>query len=394
MAGESETTFQDVDANTSFIENLEHRGTKLSDEITRMLESLEPLPESPGCCIYKVPDPIRNSNEEAYTPQIISIGPFHHGSQKLQTMEKFKLRYLKSFKERSQIIDLEDLVSSIRGVEESVRECYSETIPFGSDDFVKMILLDASFIIEFFLKKWSKSWTSHDAKILKPWYWGRLQLDLMLLENQLPFFVIHKIYDTALSSSSIYPSFIDLVIHQFGYTDVQIIEDPNIVMQITHFLHLHRSYICQDSERQTERSPGIIQEMHSATQLAEVGIKFMAYSGDLSQSDIKLVGRVMEIPRFKLDKNTEIYARNLIAFEQCHFPSAAYITDYYFLLRLLIRSQRDVDLLVREKIIVDWVDDIDATSVLNKILENIDCSWMNVNYRHLAEDQTNSMKPA
>lgn len=129
-------------------------------------------------------------------------------------------------------------------------------------------------------KNGRKAGTSHDAKILKPWYWGRLQLDLMLLENQLPFFVIHKIYDTALSSSSIYPSFIDHVIHQFGYTDVQIIEDPNIVMQITHFLYLHRSYICQDCERQTERSPGIIRKMHSATQLAEVGIKFKAYNMD------------------------------------------------------------------------------------------------------------------
>jgi hypothetical protein len=34
------------------------------------------------CCIYKVPDPLRKLNEEVYNPQVISIGPFHHGKKK------------------------------------------------------------------------------------------------------------------------------------------------------------------------------------------------------------------------------------------------------------------------------------------------------------------------
>jgi hypothetical protein len=53
------------------------------------------------CCIYKVPNPLRKLNEEVYNPQVISIGPFHRGQKKLQTMENYKVKYLKAFLETS-----------------------------------------------------------------------------------------------------------------------------------------------------------------------------------------------------------------------------------------------------------------------------------------------------
>ncbi|GLT63345.1 hypothetical protein SLA2020_359180 [Shorea laevis] len=126
------------------------------------LESLKPL-SSPKCCIYKVPDPLRKLNEEAYTPQVISIGPFHHGDEKLQTMEKYKVRYLKEFMERVKI-DLENLVRVIEDSEESVRQCYAEIIPLSRYDFLKMILVDASFIVELFVRNWrgGSAWTPDD----------------------------------------------------------------------------------------------------------------------------------------------------------------------------------------------------------------------------------------
>jgi len=38
-----------------------------------------------AACIYKVPDKLRKVNEEqdAYTPKLDSIGPFHHNLQQL-----------------------------------------------------------------------------------------------------------------------------------------------------------------------------------------------------------------------------------------------------------------------------------------------------------------------
>ncbi|KOM41968.1 hypothetical protein LR48_Vigan04g216600 [Vigna angularis] len=41
-----------------------------------MLERANP-PVTEECCIYRVPLLIRQLNEEAYTPKVISIGPYH-----------------------------------------------------------------------------------------------------------------------------------------------------------------------------------------------------------------------------------------------------------------------------------------------------------------------------
>ncbi|KAG2667373.1 hypothetical protein I3760_15G110900 [Carya illinoinensis] len=369
MAGEISASFDDH----------EHGGKKLSEEITGMLESLKPFPESPGHCIYKVSDPIRQSSEQAYTPQVISIGPFHRNNPKLQSMEEFKLRYLKSFRDRAKI-KLEDLVSTIKGTEESVRECYLETITLGSDDFVKMILVDASFIIEFFLKNWSKIWSKYDRRILTSWLSSKVQLDLILLENQLPFSIIEKIYDTAFPSPSIYPPFIDLSFSQFDYFNVQGYKPRNFLSSgiiVLHFTDLLRNFCLPPCERRPKRSSEVtIKEMYSATQLAEVGLKFKKITSNSSNICSPL----------ELKYADGIYARNLVALEECHFPEDAYITDYYILLSFLIKTGEDMDLLVREQIIANWLDGVVATSMINKLSEKSFYSQMNSHYQKMAQN--------
>ena len=40
------------------------------------------------CRIYRVPYHLRKWNVEAYTPQVISIGPYHHGKKRISTHGK------------------------------------------------------------------------------------------------------------------------------------------------------------------------------------------------------------------------------------------------------------------------------------------------------------------
>jgi len=48
------------------------------------LEILHPLLDD--FCIYRVPMRFRVLNEKAYTPQVVSIGPLHHGREELKAM--------------------------------------------------------------------------------------------------------------------------------------------------------------------------------------------------------------------------------------------------------------------------------------------------------------------
>ena len=69
-----------------------------SKEVEECKELLIDIPwavspsEWPECCLYRVPKQLRNVNEEAYTPKLVSIGPLHHGREELRDMEMQKLR--------------------------------------------------------------------------------------------------------------------------------------------------------------------------------------------------------------------------------------------------------------------------------------------------------------
>ena len=136
-----------------------------------------------------------------YTPRVISIGPFHHDSEKLRPMKIQKQRYLKEFckrlrgKTKEQVQEsLNVLLSTIEDEKDEIKRRYADnTFEFSSDDdqFVKMILFDAVFIFELFLKneehmRDNKRYQD-DFIIGKPWLRAAIQRDLILLENQLPF---------------------------------------------------------------------------------------------------------------------------------------------------------------------------------------------------------------
>ncbi|KAI9111142.1 hypothetical protein K1719_017753 [Acacia pycnantha] len=128
--------------------------SSLKAELEIMDESEFPAPQS--CCIYRVPPELQEVNEAAYIPIMVSIGPFHRGNKRLNSMEEVKLWFLYKFLKRTQDRSFDDYVWVLRNQEIKIRRCYSEIIPMDSDEFIRMILTDACFIIEYFLLRLEK----------------------------------------------------------------------------------------------------------------------------------------------------------------------------------------------------------------------------------------------
>lgn len=60
---------------------------------------------------------------------------------------------------------------------------------------MKLILLDATFIIVLLLKGFSIDlWSSNDRIFNKPWLIEDVRKDLLLLENRLPFFILDYLF--------------------------------------------------------------------------------------------------------------------------------------------------------------------------------------------------------
>ncbi|KAG6658293.1 UPF0481 protein At3g47200-like [Carya illinoinensis] len=380
--GQSYGTYFQRNENAS-ADQVEH----LVIRIRELLEtSRRPLPGG-ECCIYKVPHHLRKLNEEVYTPQVISIGPFHHGNQNLQILEKYKVRYLEDFMSRANT-SLENLISIVKGSEKGILQCYAETNELDSDAFLTMILLDATFIIEYFLRDmFPVQWTDEDTTVIKPWITARMQLDFLLIENQLPFFILRDLYQLVLVTDRImYRPFIEVVFHYFHFLNTQNMPpNPEQFNGILHFVDLIRIFYLPRRERLPEgQTDSRVEKICCATQLAEAGLTFKK-SESLCYLDLKYHEGVLEIPPFTIDGTTEILARNLMALEQCHYPTQAYITDYFFLLDFLIDTGKDVALLADKKILVNGMGDDNATFI-NNLGTNVQYSSMNSEYCRLCRD--------
>ena len=104
---------------------------------------LEP-PQWAECCIYRVPQRLRQVNKEAYTPKLISIGPFHHGKEELRDMETLKLRYYVEFCRRTET-KLQDIARVIANREQEILHCYEWSIGFTCEDFMRMVYIGFHF---------------------------------------------------------------------------------------------------------------------------------------------------------------------------------------------------------------------------------------------------------
>ena len=90
--------------------------------IKEMMDKLPPVNEE--CSIFRVPKLLR-MNHRAYTPQVISIGQFHHHRKYLLAIEPYKLQHCLSFLSRlgNERDSLEFLWKNTQNWMKEVRNC-------------------------------------------------------------------------------------------------------------------------------------------------------------------------------------------------------------------------------------------------------------------------------
>ncbi|KAJ6881603.1 hypothetical protein NC651_028253 [Populus alba x Populus x berolinensis] len=363
--------------NSNRIENL---CQEILIQIPDELESSFPSEQ----CIYRVPAALRDLNEAAFTPRVISIGPIHHNNAKLKAMEVQKRRYMKEFfelrvkKEKRRTL-LTALLSTILEKEVDIcRRYVADTSEFISelngDQFAKMVLLDAVFIFELFLRNeeylCDNSKYQDDFIIGKPWLRAAIRRDLILLENQLPFSTLNELFELARSTIAC-NSLMDLSFQYFEKYKKKYKPSKTIL----HFTDLLRCFLSFKHPDLKLGNGGPIKTLYSATMLQQAGIKFKAMPGE-SLLDIRawkplskeepIVEKKGELhmPPLEIDNNTECLLRNLMVFEQLHYPGEEHICRYVKLLDSLVDVDKDVDLLIENKVIISKLGDSDAVAKL------------------------------
>ncbi|KAF5187621.1 hypothetical protein FRX31_022790 [Thalictrum thalictroides] len=313
----------------------------------------EPPPHiSTRCFIYRVPDNLRKGNEDKYEPSIVSIGPYHRNKKDLKITEKHKIWYLRNLISKSQpsnTTSLIDIIKAIKKLEVKARECYAEEIDLSSDDFVMMMVVDGCFIIELLYREGLDRGINKDPLVSAPWIVKKVEKDLILLENQLPFIVLECLFritrDRKRESS---------LNRLLGVFFAKIIPKTNLILvggklEGSHLLDfLRNSIIPPDFQR--ECGPAILTNRRGAKELRQSGMIFktQAWSESKFECLVDVNGRdgILEFYPYDME-SLYILIPNLVALEQCFGPYEGYITSYAMLLGYFITSEQDVKVLRR-----------------------------------------------
>nr|GMD45287.1 UPF0481 protein At3g47200-like [Ipomoea batatas] len=118
-------------------------------------------------------------------------------------MERFKELYTQSLLERAEGVGVEECWKKLKELEGIAESYYGDDIKdkVSGDEFVKMLMLDGCFIVEFvirsFLRELGGGQEYKDDPIYKmiSGMESNILRDMLLLENQLPFFVLKALCD-------------------------------------------------------------------------------------------------------------------------------------------------------------------------------------------------------
>jgi hypothetical protein len=342
--------------------------TELASLIQGKLCQKSPIPAK--CSIFRVPNRLRRHNEKAFEPEVVSIGPFHHGKEKLQAMEKIKLWYLHCLLDRAPTAKttLKCFVKAIGRIEQECRACYVEEIGFVEKDFIEMLVVDGCFILELFRKGLGEVKRDiEDPVFYMPWMNWRLANDLSLLENQLPWRVLDCLFDLTKSHAE-KTSLPNLVLRCYGFK-----WPPRDNLKHDHILDCLRnsligtSTIRPASETLHRNLITFMRPIPSVTELVQAGVKFKAGDRNNSLLDVTFKDGVMTIPFKYVLEDTESLNRNLIAFEQCDPSKDFEITSYAKLFADLINTSQDVDFLKDKEILNLYLGTEDVASIFKRL---------------------------
>ncbi|KAJ1702131.1 hypothetical protein LUZ63_001910 [Rhynchospora breviuscula] len=379
----------------------------VTDELQNFVKKLGEVPGEPfkarPVTIFRLPTWFHDYDKELCEPKIVSIGPYHRGKESLQAIEEHKWSTLRDFLTRNKNVSFEIYFREMKLLEAQARECYSEAVSLGSNDFVMMLLLDGCFILEWFSKDQRDKYS--DAILFAAWVWVGITSDLLLLENQIPFFVIHRLFVIQSGCSQNCEGLCPLLERIYDYElqplflDWVFFRPPKLsCSEIHHWLHLCRIGVLPDIQLEREqrdlvtgksylralkkfpwskiflksREPFAIGGQISipcVTELHEAGVEFRRKREPRDMFDISFHNGILEMPCVMFEDDMKCSLWNMAAFEQSQ-PAITYrektLSSYLGLMNSLIKTEKDVAILVRSGIIDHLQNDEQVANFFNQ----------------------------
>jgi len=224
------------------------------------------------------------------------------------------------------------------------------------------------------------------------WVWQLVTYDLLLLQNQIPFFVVQKLLELLRTPNETNNDDVLVAGALRLFRSLQphsLHPRPTTIAcgDVHHILHLfYLSVLPHPAKEKMPRHgdagqrdvpPSELEQwVPCAKELEEAGVKFRARKGGFKDGatsflDVKFNRGVLEIPALELYDYSETLLRNLIAFEQTYPWTASHVTAYAIFMDCLVASPEDLRLLQLSGVLVNHMNggdrDRDAAGLFGRL---------------------------
>ncbi|XP_076921787.1 putative UPF0481 protein At3g02645 [Bidens hawaiensis] len=158
-------------------------------------------------CIFSVPTCLVSGKPDCYIPQQVALGPYHHWRPDLYGMERYKLCAAKGLQNQLQNngLKFDHLIDQLRLFEPKIRACYHKYLECDGETLIWMMALDVSFLLEFldiYAIDKERSFTRVTSRMshlfdfsCKKFAHNAIMRDIVMLENQIPNFLLEKMLE-------------------------------------------------------------------------------------------------------------------------------------------------------------------------------------------------------
>ncbi|KAG8471367.1 hypothetical protein CXB51_036120 [Gossypium anomalum] len=293
--------------------------------------------------------------QKCFEPRLVALGPLHHGNPKFQRAEQSKLKFAARFVHVSGT-KRGDLFNKVKAQIDDLRKCYmpEDVEAYDNDKLAWMLFVDGCAVlcaVHYGMEgKFDELNTKADLLVFA-------QLDLFLLENQLPYKLL-KILIGSAKDPHIWEQSITDFIAQNVMTNIHqkrkhVVDDKDYA----HLLDRLRDELLTGKEMKIDNSKigGILlscgdsrrhrKTFRSIKELKESGIHVKPSTTN-NLKDISFycnfLGKLM-MPRLLVDDSTASKFLNLVALEMCRdFKNDFEVTSYLCFMDALIDTADDV----------------------------------------------------
>ncbi|CAO2141955.1 unnamed protein product [Urochloa humidicola] len=305
-------------------------------------------------CIFRVPPHFKVIHGDVFTPEVVAIGPFHHWNLALRPMEEHKRRAVRHLLRRAAgTTTAAALSAAVEAVAGELEDAYAglgaEWRGVNKSRFLEMMVTDGCFLLEVMWRRFNDYapgdpvFSRHAAANIAAF----VQRDMLMVENQLPLLVLHRIASVVVvpapSEDSINMEVLKFLgIYHPGAAAGQLGLHPLDIYRRGHLGGVHRRVHLTPLNKNRDDELNALPP-RSAQKLREAGIQFRLNGTDLLDDvEFDEGKRWLSMPRVLLDDTTEHKYRNMMAFEALHSSTGNDVTAFLLFLRDMVDSVDDV----------------------------------------------------